>query len=337
MKLRNLLLVLIMVFALAGTAFAWHEDGNPNITNTNNNTANGGSVNIGGGEAFFGSVNTLSPSSSSNIAIGNVTGGAGGSVKDSGNSTNNNTNINAPSATIQKGAVTNTFTPMNSQFQSINNSGNAIIQKGAVTNNNTVDPKITVSPTIDPKITTTVDPKMTNRQSQSQKQSQSQNNEQTVNPQQEVTIKTPTQLLEPPTQYIPSLNFGNGKMKDVTNELPTFAIYGIEKYAGESVMEVLDVKANVKFKNLYKEIISKAKNLAASKGFKSAEVKVQIFKAEAQKTWQLGLNVLGSGSGLSPSGLSGGSGTGGLGPVWGGTKADDLFTIIYVKVAINQT
>ncbi|HYA92757.1 MAG TPA: hypothetical protein VEK32_14810 [Thermodesulfobacteriota bacterium] len=333
MKLKNLLLVLIMVFALAGTAFAWHED--CNTTNTNNYTANGGSVNIGGGEAFLGSVNTLSPSSSSNVTIGNVTGGTGGSVKDSGNSTNNNTNINAPSATIQKGAVTNTFTPMNSQSQSINNSGNATIQKGAVTNNNTVDPKITVSPTIDPKITTTVDPKMTNKQSQSQKQSQGQNNEQTINPQQEVTIKTPTQLLESPTQYIPSLNFGNGKMKDVTNELPTFAIYGIKKYAGESIMEVLDVKANVKFKNLYKEILSKAKSLAGGEGFKSAEVKVQILKAEAQKTWQLGLNALGSGSGLSPSGLGGGSGTGGLGPVWGGTKADDLFTIIYVKVAVN--
>jgi hypothetical protein len=333
MKLKNLLLVLIMVFALAGTAFAWHEDGN--ISNTNNNTAKGGSVNIGGGEAFFGSVNTLSPSSSSNVTIGNVTGGTGGSVKDSGNSTNNNTNINAPSATIQKGAVTNTFTPTNSQSQSINNSGNATIQKGAVTNNNTVDPKITVSPTIDPKITTTVDPKMTNKQSQSQKQSQGQNNEQTINPHQEVTIKTPTQLLESPTQYIPSPNFGNGKMNDVTNELPTFAIYGIKKYAGESIMEVLDVKANVKFKNLYKEILSKAKSLAGGEGFMSGEVKVQIFKAEAQKTWQLGLNALGSGSGLSPSGLGGGSGTGGLGPVWGGTKADDLFTIIYVKVAIN--
>lgn len=56
--------------------------------------------------------------------------------------------------------------------------------------------------------------------------------------------------------------------------------------------------------------------------------------AEAQKTWTSGGNFGGGGSGLQASGLGGASGAGSIVPQWGGTKADDLYTIVYVKVAV---
>jgi hypothetical protein len=171
-------------------------------------------------------------------------------------------------------------------------------------------------------------------QGQLQGQKQGQNNKQTIAPVQKVLFEAPTPLLGSPSQMVPELNFGTGRMKDVTSLMPNFALYGIKKYGGEPILDVPIVDANVKFKNYYRATITHAKDLASEKGFKSENYRVQVICAEAQKTWQLGANAVGAGSGLASSGLGGGSGMGGFGPTWAGTKADDLFTIIFFKVAL---
>jgi hypothetical protein len=160
-----------------------------------------------------------------------------------------------------------------------------------------------------------------------------QNNGQVIAPKQTVLFESPTPLPNLPSQYVPELNFGTGRMRDVTEKMPNFAIYGIKKYAGEVILDVLNVNANVKFKNYYRAVLSDAKDLSYSKGFKSSEVRIQVICAEAQKTWTTGGNLGGAMTGLSGSGLSGGSGAGSIVPQFGGTKADDLFTIIFFKVA----
>jgi hypothetical protein len=166
-------------------------------------------------------------------------------------------------------------------------------------------------------------------QKQSQKQGQAQNNNQSIAPVQETNISTPQSLLGAPSVITPPLYFGNGRMEDDTKSLPAFALYGIVPLAsGESIMEVISVSANVKFKNLYQTVLNDGK-AASGKG---GAIRYQIIRAQGQKTWTLGANVGGAGSAL-PSVNSGASGMGGIGPQWGGTKADDLFTIIFVKVA----
>jgi len=149
-----------------------------------------------------------------------------------------------------------------------------------------------------------------------------------------VSFKSPTQLMSTPFHAVPELNFGAGKMKDVTRDLPNFAIYGIKPLGAEPIREVVNVNANVKFKNLYQAILDDAKDIAGngSKTFK--DLRYQVVRAEAQKSWTLGGNVVGGTSLLSATGQSGAAGSGGLGPQWGGTKADDLFTIIFVRVAL---
>lgn len=170
-------------------------------------------------------------------------------------------------------------------------------------------------------------------QVQGQFQGQEMNNRQEIKPVQEVTFKSPTPLLSPPSQGVPELNFGTGRMKDVTAIIPNFAIYGIKKYTGEMIVDILNVNANIKFKNYYKAILNGARDLAETKGFNSDTVKIQVICAEAQKTWTTGGNLGGAGSILSPTGLAGGSGAGSIIPQFGGTKADDLYTIIFLKVA----
>jgi len=171
-------------------------------------------------------------------------------------------------------------------------------------------------------------------QFQGQGQLQGQANFQNISPSQNVSFKSPTQLLPMPSQIIPEINFGSGKMVDATASLPNFAIYGIKKLGAESIREVLNVNANVKFKNLYEAVLSDAKDIANGGKKTLSDVRYQIVRAEAQKTWTVGANLGAGTSILSSTGASGGSGAGSLGPAWGGTKADDLFTIIFVKVAV---
>ena len=149
-----------------------------------------------------------------------------------------------------------------------------------------------------------------------------------------VNIESPQPLLGLPSQSIPELNFGNGKMTDATDKLPNFAIYGIKKLGSEMISQVLSVNANVKFKKLYQTILDDA-TVVANGGKKTlVDVRYQVIRAEAQKSWNTGGNIGGGGSGLGAMGQGGGSGSGSLIPSFGGTKADDLFTIIFVKVAL---
>ena len=165
----------------------------------------------------------------------------------------------------------------------------------------------------------------------SNRQRQNQNNNQNIAPVQEVN--TPQNLLSPPSQSVPFLYFGNGRIKDVTATMPNFAIYGIARYAGEPILDVVKTDANVKFKNYFKAVIDDARDLSGEKGFNSSQYRIMVFCAEAQKTWTTGGNLGGAGSGLSSTGLGGGSGAGSIIPQWGGTKADDLYTIFFVKIA----
>jgi hypothetical protein len=171
------------------------------------------------------------------------------------------------------------------------------------------------------------------QQKQGQIQGQQMNNKQVIAPRQEITFEAPkagvgvgTVL---PGQGVPELNFGAGSMKDVTLNMPKFAIYGYLPYRGETISEVLSVTANVKFKNLFKVILEDAKALA-DKGYKSGEVKILVFMADAQKSWTTGGNLGAGGAGAI--GTGGASLGGSIVPQWGGTKADPLGTVIYVKV-----
>jgi hypothetical protein len=206
--------------------------------------------------------------------------------------------------------------------------GSAVIQSGAVKNDiKNTNTNLNVN-------TNVFDPKNTNIQGQFQGQKQSVNNGQNISPVQETNISTPQNLLGTPSQYVPQLNFGNGRMKDATGELPRFAIYGITALATEPIMEVLSCNANIKFKNLYKTVLEDAKTVAGNGSKTLNNVRYQIIRSEAQKSWSTGGNIGGGGSALASSGLGGVSAAGSIIPQFGGTKADDLFTVIFVKVAL---
>jgi hypothetical protein len=230
----------------------------------------------------------------------------------------------------QVGACTTPACDDYAQATATGGTANATIQKGAIQNSNS---NLNVNTNVF-NAENTFKPVNTNKQNQEQGQAQRQNmnNKQTIAPVQEVN--TPQALLPPPSQYVPSLSFGNGRMKDVTKELPNFAIYGIKELAFEPIREVLDVSANIKFKNLYKEVLEISKAIAGRKDFKASETRYQIIRAEAQKSWATGGNLGGAASSLSSTGLSGVSAAGSVVPTWGGTKADDLFTVIIVRVAL---
>lgn len=131
---------------------------------------------------------------------------------------------------------------------------------------------------------------------------------------------------------VPELNFGNGKMTDATTQLPNFAIYGIKPLKSEAISEVLSVNANVKFKKLYAAVLKDARSVASNGGKTLSDIRYQVIRAEAQKSWNTGGSIGGGASGLANNGLGGGAGAASLVPSFGGTKADDLFTIIFVKV-----
>jgi hypothetical protein len=289
MKIRNTVLMALVLVFLAVPAFSAND--------VSNNPNNSGIINTG---------------NSATITTGG-TGGTGGAGGAGGtgigvNVTGSHDTVLSPSAT--GGSV---------------NIGGGIL-----------------SSTLSPSAKAEAEQKQKQQQKQQQQQGQIQGqkqtnvNDQVIAPEQTVVFKSPTQLMSPPSQIVPELNFGNGRMKDATGDLPNFAIYGIKKLGAEAIVDVLSVNANVKFKGLYKAILSDAKDVAGAKDFKSAEVRIQIIRAEAQKTWTTGGNFGGAGSGLATSGLGGGSGAGSVIPQWGGTKSDDLFTIIYVKVYVGK-
>ena len=211
----------------------------------------------------------------------------------------------------------------------ITNSSSAAGGAGGIGNDNS---RFTF--TIDTTISTSTN-KQKQQQGQVQQQKQNMNNNQEISPVQktDIEIEARTPLLNTPSQSVPELNFGNGRMRDVTKSMPNFALYGIKKYAGEAIREVLYTKANIKMKNFFQEVINGGKKISAASDFKSSEVKVIVIVAEAQKTWTSGGNIGGAASGLAGSGLVGGSAGASIIPQWGGTKSDDLSTIFFVRVA----
>jgi len=168
------------------------------------------------------------------------------------------------------------------------------------------------------------------KQGQVQGQMQGQNNEQVINPVQSIVFEKPY-APAPSVSSPPELNFGNGRMTDVTSRFPKFALFGIRPLGREDViMEVLSVTANEPFKKIYKTILSDAKSVAESqKGI--IKIRYQIIEAEAQKSWTTGGSIGGAGTGTL--GTAGVGASGGLFPQVGGTKAHFLYTVIFVKVS----
>jgi len=285
----------------------------------NNNTANPtitnkdiGNVTIGGG--FLSK--TLSPEATATV-----------------NNKNTNVGIVAPEITnvnVNKPEFTNVNKIDNTDV----NINKNVIEKGAVKNDN-----VNIQGQKQ-------DQKQKQQQGQVQGQQQKMNNDQVIAPIQDtnILIEAPKQnLLGLPSQSVPEMNFGNGKMLDATAKLPNFAIYGIKPLKDEAIMEVISVTANIKFKNLYKKVLDDAKSICANGGNtvklprpaqSGINIRYQIIRAEAQKSWSTGGNLGGGGSGLAANGLGAGSGAGSLIPSWGGTKADDLFTVVFVRVII---
>ena len=267
--MKKMILVLLMIFALSGIAFPCDVPAVDTSTSTATATAtgNGGAGGAGGvggtvvigntGTNFYGSQPVLSPSAS-------ATGGTANATIEKGAIQNNNSNLNVNTNVFDQ---TNTFKPTNNN-----------------TNLNINDPTFNNKPTFN----------NSNKQSQGQIQGQSQNNKQIIAPVQEVN--TPQSLLPVPSQTVPGLFFGSGHMKDITNSMPNFAIFGIARYNGEAILDVLNVNANVKFKNYFKAVIDDAKGIAGTKGFKSSDIKIIVICAEAQKSWTTGGTLGGGGS-----------------------------------------
>ena len=161
-------------------------------------------------------------------------------------------------------------------------------------------------------------------QGQLQGQNQEINNGQVISPFQSIVIEAQKRAyLGAPSVGVPELNFGNGKIiLDIAKSLPKFGIPILEPT--DDVKELLDITANIKFKNLYKTILGMKKALMPL----CYNVKVQVVMMEGQKSWTSGGSLSGAGSYV---GTAGSAASGSLIPSWGGTKADPLFTVIMVK------
>jgi len=328
--MKKMLLVFFVVLAMVVSVPAFAAD--VEIDNSPGAVGNKGTISA--------PITTFSPSAVGvagnvvGIAPGGVVlspsggaGGAGGSVIGSGNSAVGNGIGNfSPSSSAKIGDVKATVGNVSATGGNVTNNNTNKIETGAVKNTNTVDVNIGggfLSKTLSPEATANQQQKM--------------NNDQVIAPTQttDIKIEAPKQnLLGLPSQSVPELNFGNGRMKDATSDLPNFAIYGIKPLKSEAISAVLSVNANVKFKRLYQAILDDAAAVANGGKKTLADVRYQIIQAEAQKSWSTGGNIGGGGSGLTTNGLGGGSGSGSLVPSFGGTKADDLFTVIFVKVVL---
>lgn len=321
----------------------------PVIAPVNNNLVGNGignfspSAKIGDVKATVGNVSaTTGPINNTvtNKDIGNVTIGGGFlsktlSPEATATVNNKNTNVGIVAPEITNVNVNKPeFTNVNKIDNTDVNINKNVIEKGAVKNDN-----VNIQGQKQ-------DQKQKQQQGQVQGQQQKMNNDQVIAPIQDtnILIEAPKQnLLGLPSQSVPEMNFGNGKMLDATAKLPNFAIYGIKPLKDEAIMEVISVTANIKFKNLYKKVLDDAKSICANGGNtvklprpaqSGINIRYQIIRAEAQKSWSTGGNLGGGGSGLAANGLGAGSGAGSLIPSWGGTKADDLFTVVFVRVII---
>ena len=305
MRKMFIIMSIIMAMAMTVPAFAGNGDGVMDITGSsgvavqgNTNTITNTSTNTYTGGTGIGGTATVTANGGA--------GGAGGNVTISKDAIKNTNEVNTNIGTIGGFSMGNkTFSPeAKAEVDNVNIGINAQKQQ------------------------------MKQGQIQGQIQGQEMNNKQVIAPKQSIVIEAPkagvgvgTVL---PGQGVPELNFGAGSMRDVTLNMPKFAIYGFLPYSGETIMEVLNVNANVKFKRVFNVILDDAKKIA-KKGYKNGDVKILVFMAEAQKTWTTGGNLGAGGAGTIGTGAA--SLGGSIVPQWGGTKADPLFTIIFVKVA----
>jgi len=235
---------------------------------------------------------TVSPSQSQSNVMGN-TGINYGSV-------------NSPAANASTGAITNNNT--------------ATIQTGAVkVDNKNTNTNFNTNLNSNDNKNTNINEG--NKQKQGQEQGQSQVNEGNT-----VSIVNERALLAIPTAGVPEVNFGAGKMDwNFGTLLPKVGITVLT--SNDVVKEVLDTTANIKAKNLLPTLLKMKKAQMPL----CYNVRLIIIKAEAQKSWTTGGSMSGGGSGISPQGVGSAAGAS-LVPSFGGTKADDLYTAILVKI-----
>lgn len=149
-----------------------------------------------------------------------------------------------------------------------------------------------------------------------------------------VVFKSPTQLLPIMTAPLSEINFGNGQFIDTTKDFPMFDV-PIAKFdpKTDKIKKVVDTTKNVKYVDRYDKFLSDAASALSKYKGKESKLRVQFFKAEAQKTIQAGVNLNGAGSGLPASGLAGGGGGGLLGLQGGSTKANPLVSWIIIEIS----
>lgn len=193
--------------------------------------------------------------------------------------------------------------------------GSTTIEKGAITNTNeNKNTNLNTNVNSNKNENTNVNINGGNRQGQSQ-----------INEGNTVTITNERPLLGYNTSNVPELNFGNGRLiLDIAQSLPMFGIPLLS--TKDTIKEVVDVTANITFKNLYKTILKMKKSQMPL----VYNLKMQIVMVEGQKTWTTGGSLSGGGAGSFTQG--GASAGASLVPQIGGTKAHPLFTVIFVKI-----
>lgn len=335
---RFIFMLVLSLFLMTGTVFA--SGGNGWYIQNGTDQAYHFTSNPGSGWSFL-----TSGTSNPAPGVGNVsgTGGTGYGLYQSPISIANGPGALSPSATggavnigsSNPGVNYGTVSTLSPSANAAANGGNA-----EVVNNNTVETTVRNN---NSNVIEKGAVKNTNRQRQDQEQQQKQDqeqqqgqiqgqaNNQNIAPTQSVVIETPPQPVGIPGSGVPELNFGNGKMTDVTLRLPKFALWGItllNENKGDVIMEVLKVNANVPFKELYKEILKVGKVLG-QKG-NTSSIRLQIIEVESQKTWTSGGSLSGGASGFI-TGVATAIG-GSLVPQVGRTTASFLYHILFVKV-----
>lgn len=170
-------------------------------------------------------------------------------------------------------------------------------------------------------------------QGQGQGQFQGQNNDQVIAPNQQLTINAPKRVAvgtAPQDSGQSELNFIAPNERDVTVVMPAFGCGTIKKLDAKTdcIIEVIWQSDDIKFKNLYKEVLKGVRSDAVTKS--TVPVRYQIWEAASTKSWTTGGNLSGNGIGQTGTALIGGSA--GIFPQIGRSKSSNLYTIIFVQV-----
>lgn len=171
-----------------------------------------------------------------------------------------------------------------------------------------------------------------NRQGQFQGQIQGQNNDQTIAPVQSINIEAPKRVAvgtAPQDAGQSELSFIAPNERDVTTILPSFGCGTIKKLTvKDCIVGVVWQSDDVKFKNLYKEVLKGVRSDEVMKSI--VPIRYQIWEAASSKSWTTGGNLSGNGIGQTGTALIGGSA--GIFPQMGRSKSSNLYTIIFVQV-----